>query len=234
MADAERVRHIYDKQATRYDAVASRPWIEALRADLFKRARGDVLELGVGTGATFAHYPGGLDSLTGLDISEGMLAIARPKAADLPFPVNLRIADFQSLPFPDASFDTVACSLALCGIPDPARLFSEIRRVLRPGGTLAYVTWLQDERPFAPDRVFDALLDEYGFDDEPGDGRSGDIPSVERAIAELRRAGFADVTARRTMLEHDFGVDGYIGFLTEFDEEDLFASMARRGYRRGS
>ena len=147
MAEAEKVRRIYDKLAPRYDASMSRPWVDALRADLFGRAQGDVLEVGVGTGATFAHYPANLASLTGLDISEGMLALARPRAVSLPFPVTLRVADFQTLPFPSASFDTVTSSLALCGISDPLRLFAEIRRVLRPGGQLLAMEHIQPPNP---------------------------------------------------------------------------------------
>src|SRR5512133_4213600 len=126
MAEARKVRRIYDKLAPEYDTRENRPWVEALRADLFGRAQGDVLELGVGTGATFAHYPANLASLTALDISEGMLALARSRAASLPFPVTLQVADFPTLPFPAASFDTVTSSQALCGIPDPGRLFAEV------------------------------------------------------------------------------------------------------------
>ncbi len=147
MAGAPRVRRIYDRHAADYDRRENRSWQEALRADLFGRARGDVLELGVGTGVTFAHYPSTLVSLTGLDISEGMLARARAKAASLPFPVTLRVADFQTLPFADSSFDTVTSSLALCGIPDPRLLFAEIRRVLRPGGRLLALEHIRPPNP---------------------------------------------------------------------------------------
>jgi ubiquinone/menaquinone biosynthesis C-methylase UbiE len=147
MAEADRVRQIYDKRAAAYDAVMDRGWVDTLRAGLFGQARGDVLEIGVGTGATFAHYTPDLASLTALDISEGMLAQARPKTAALPFPVTLQVADFQTLPFPAASFDTVTSSLALCGIPDPARLFAEIRRVLRPGGRLLALEHIRPPNP---------------------------------------------------------------------------------------
>ncbi len=147
MAGAPLVRRIYDKKAAHYDTRENPSWPEPLRADLFARARGDVLELGVGTGATFAHYPSTLASLTGLDISEGMLAQARPKAISLPFPVTLRAADFQTLPFTDSSFDTVTSSLALCGIPDPRLLFAEIRRVLRPGGRLLALEHIRPPNP---------------------------------------------------------------------------------------
>ena len=95
------------------------------------------------------------------------------------------------------------------------------------------MTWLADERAFAPDRIFDALLDEFGFEDEPGRRRTGDIPSVERAAGELRRAGFRDVDGpSRRLLDHAFTVDGYIAFLTEFDEECLFEEMRRDERRR--
>ena len=76
-----------------------------------------------------------------------------------------------------------------------------------------------------PDATFDDVLDELDFEERGGDGRSGDIPSVERAAGELRRAGFSDVTARGGMLEHRFSVEGYIAFLVEFDEETLFAEL---------
>jgi ubiquinone/menaquinone biosynthesis C-methylase UbiE len=136
MANARQVQRLYDRKASRYDAATASRLLDALRAPLFARASGDVLELGVGTGATFAHYPDTLRSLTALDISGEMLGRARPRTLRLPFPVRLVQHDFQTLDFPAASFDTVTASLGLCGVPDPARLFGEVRRVLRPGGHL--------------------------------------------------------------------------------------------------
>jgi ubiquinone/menaquinone biosynthesis C-methylase UbiE len=65
-----------------------------------------------------------------------MLAIARQRAADLGRDVTLREADAEHLPFDDASFDTVACALALCTIPSPVAALGEMRRVLAPGGRL--------------------------------------------------------------------------------------------------
>ena len=146
MAEAERVQAIYDKRAARYDA-SNPAWQERLRGELFSRARGDALEIGVGSGATFAHYLARLSSLTGLDVSEAMLQLARAKAERLPYPVRLQMADFQTLPFPDGSFDTVVSSLALCGIPDPASLFAEIKRVLRPGGQLLALEHIRPPNP---------------------------------------------------------------------------------------
>lgn len=136
MATAQRVQKIYDRLAQRYDLVARNQTLEKLRSALFSQARGAVLELGVGTGATFRHYPETLSSLTALDVSSTMLHAAQIMSLSLPFPVRLMQCDFQTLPFSDQSFDTVVSSLAFCGIPDPACLFAEVRRVLKPGGQL--------------------------------------------------------------------------------------------------
>jgi hypothetical protein len=94
------------------------------------------------------------------------------------------------------------------------------------------VTWLADRSAFAPDRIFDALLDEYGFEDAAGDDRHGDIPSVAIAASELRHAGFRDVSAEGAELVHPFTVPSYIAFLTEFDETTLFEDMTRSERRR--
>ena len=56
-------------------------------------------------------------------------------------------------------------------------------------------------------------------------GRPGDLPSVDRAAGELRRAGFGDVSARAGELVHRFTVEGYIGFMAEFHEETLIAGL---------
>ncbi len=145
MADAEKVRRIYNQEAASYDQRSRGP--EAMRGRLFGRARGEVLEVGVGTGATFAHYPADLHRLTALDISEEMLARAEAKAARLPYPVELRRADFQTLPFADGAFDTVVSSLALCGISDPMLMFAEIKRVLRPHGQLLALEHIRPPNP---------------------------------------------------------------------------------------
>jgi ubiquinone/menaquinone biosynthesis C-methylase UbiE len=135
MASSKRVQEIYQRHAANYDASMRSNTLDDMRANLFSRAIGDVLELGIGTGATLKHYAG-ISSLTGLDLSEAMISKAREKASDVSFKTDFRVQDFQTLGFESASFDTVTSSLGLCGIPDPQRLFLEVRRVLRPGGKL--------------------------------------------------------------------------------------------------
>ncbi|MFI7120069.1 class I SAM-dependent methyltransferase [Amycolatopsis sp. NPDC049868] len=99
------------------------------------QASGDVLEVAVGTGLNLPLYPGEV-TLTGIDLSDGMLAIARGRAERLGHPVTLRRADAHDLPFDDDSFDTVVCTLGLCAIPDDGKALREMARVLRPGGKL--------------------------------------------------------------------------------------------------
>ena len=138
-----------------------------------------------------------------------------------------RVAPADSLPVRDGAFDAAISSFVLQLVPNRFLAIREARRALRPGGVLAYVTWLIDDRIFRPDIEFDALLDTIGVGARELDDRPGDIPSASAAAAQLRRAGFRGVEVERTILDHQFSVDGYVGFLSEFDEEDLISSLSK-------
>ncbi len=112
------------------------------RAWACSRATGETLEVAVGSGLNLGLYPAEI-GLTGLDLSEEMLEIARHRAAELGRQVDLRIADAHELPFPDEKFDTVVCTYSLCNIPDHHRAVGEMKRVLRPGGNLVLVDHIQ-------------------------------------------------------------------------------------------
>lgn len=134
--ETNRIRRIYEKEAPKYDRqmrffdwalfAGGREWV-------CSQAEGDVLEIAVGTGRNLRHYPDGM-KLTGVEFSPAMLEIARKAAADLGRTIDVRVGDAQALDFPDQSFDTVVCTLALCTIPDDRAAVSETKRVLRPGG----------------------------------------------------------------------------------------------------
>jgi len=236
--------HRVDDMAAGYErwwAPVLRPSAHALLDELGPIMEGgvvDVLDVGVGTGnltrTALTRWPG--IRVTGLDASSEMVGTVEALLAEAGDGLRGRftgtVAFAAEMPFPDASFDLAMSSFVLQLVPNRAKALREIRRVLRPGGHLAYVTWLFDERVFPPDRVFDALLDEFGFEDEEDRPRNGDVPSVDRAIGELRHAGFRDVTASRATLDHAFTVESYIAFLTEFDEVSLFEEMDRRDRRR--
>lgn len=134
----ERVRRHYDRSAGSYDRIIS--WAEKAlfgggREWVCSQARGEVLEIAVGTGRNFPFYPEGV-RLTGIELSPKMLDLARRRARELGRDADLRVGDAHNLPFPDASFDTVVATLALCTIPDDRRALAEAARVLRPGGQL--------------------------------------------------------------------------------------------------
>lgn len=133
-----KARRVWEAVAPRYDRDISffekvqfgggREWV-------CSRATGRVLDVAIGTGRNLPFYPPEV-TLTGVELSPAMLAIARDRATELGRDVDLREADAQALPFDDAAFDTVVCTLSLCAIPDHARAIAEMARVLRPGGKL--------------------------------------------------------------------------------------------------
>ncbi|UUV28668.1 methyltransferase domain-containing protein [Amycolatopsis roodepoortensis] len=144
----ERLRDVWDRYASRYDRDMG--FVERLqfgggREWVCSQAGGDVLEVAIGTGRNLPHYPAGV-TLTGLDLSPAMLDIARIRAVELGRDVELCEGDAQELPFPDASFDTVVCTLGLCGVPDDRAAIGEMYRVLRPGGTLLLLDHIGSHR----------------------------------------------------------------------------------------
>jgi ubiquinone/menaquinone biosynthesis C-methylase UbiE len=135
---AARQRRVWNKAAPGYDrqiAFFDKNWFGGGRQWLGQRARGRVLEIAVGTGRNLPYYPADV-TLTGIELSPEMLAIARQRAVTLDRDADLREGDAEHLSFDDDAFDTVLCALALCTIPSPAAALGEMRRVLRPGGRL--------------------------------------------------------------------------------------------------
>ena len=192
----------------------------------------DLLDVGSGTGAL------AIDALrrwphlhvTGVDPSTGMLDVARRLADEsLPRDVAARYETVRGwadeLDADDASFDLAVSSFVLQLVPSRAAALREIRRVLKPGGTLAWVAWQRTDRPYAPDRVVNDVLDRYGFDPPEPEGRNGDLASPEAAAAAMRKAGLRDVHAWSEDLAHPWAAADYLAFFTQFDEESLFAEL---------
>ena len=129
---------VWDAMAPRYDkdiAFFEKIQFGGGREWVCSRAAGRVLEVAIGTGRNLEFYPPDV-TITGIELSPAMLAIARQRATELGRDVDLREGDAQALPFDDASFDTVVCTLSLCTIPNHGKAIGEMARVLRPGGQL--------------------------------------------------------------------------------------------------
>ena len=252
--DARGMTQNQQTQAGRYDEFSrgyARWWAPvigptAIRvlelADADARADGArILDIGTGTGTlaieAVRRWPQA--TVTGVDVSAGMISVAKATAEEeLPARDSRRlefvIAPAEELPGADGAYDVAISSFVLQLVANRARVLREARRVLRPGGLLAWVTWHAGRgSTFRPDEAFDAALDEVGVGarEEP-DGRSGDIPSPEAAIAQLRRAGFTDAYARIDSLEHRWTTRSYRDFMIEYDERDTIADLPSRDRER--
>ena len=128
------------------DKTLGHPRIEARRAALVSQARGKVLEIGFGSGATLPFYdPAKVSNLTVVEPSEGMNKRAAGRLAASPVPVISVPGAGEKLPFDDASFDTVVTCLTLCSVSDVPKVLAEIRRVLKPGGQFLFLEHVLSE-----------------------------------------------------------------------------------------
>jgi ubiquinone/menaquinone biosynthesis C-methylase UbiE len=146
--ELERTRKFWDRFAADYDRRMERT--ERLlfpggRQWACGQAAGKVLEVAVGTGRNLPYYGPGV-TLTGIDLSPGMLAVARDRARDLGLDADLRTGNAEDLEFGDAEFDTVLCTISLCNIPDYRAAIAEMYRVLRPGGHLVLLDHVASDR----------------------------------------------------------------------------------------
>jgi ubiquinone/menaquinone biosynthesis C-methylase UbiE len=118
------------------------PW----RKKLLAKAKGKILEIGVGTGINFPYYPYGAD-VTAIDVSDSMLVFARKKASELGLSFNLIEGDVQHLMFPDNSFDTVIATFVFCSVPDPVQGLKELMRVVKPTGQILLLEHVRIDTP---------------------------------------------------------------------------------------
>jgi ubiquinone/menaquinone biosynthesis C-methylase UbiE len=137
---------------------------------------GRVVEIGFGSGLNVPHYPPDLEVVFAVEPSAVALRQAEPRIAASPVPVSHIGLDGQDIPLLDASCDAALVTFALCTVPDAQQALSEVRRVLRPGGTVHFV--------------------EHGLSPEPG------LAKWQHRIEPLRcrPAGGCHLTRDPTML----------------------------------
>ena len=143
----ETVRRRYNRNAVIYDVI-DRSISGKQRRELLNVATGDILEVGVGTGANLPYYPEGA-RVTGIDLSPGMLKKAKERASSLSLGagIHLEEMDVEELPFPDQTFDTIVTSCVYCSVPDPVKGMKEMRRVLKDDGEILMLEHMRSENP---------------------------------------------------------------------------------------
>lgn len=149
----------------------------------------EALDLCCGHGNVTAGLIGCGARVTGLDFSPAMLAMARDTVPEARFVEG----DAMNLEFDDAEFDVVTIGFGMPHVPDPPRVLREARRVLRPGGKLAFSVWCGPEVDTALGYVFGAIT-AHGHSDitlPPGPG-ANDYANPALSFPELETAGFKD------------------------------------------
>ncbi len=113
--------------------------IAPLRREALATARGDVLEIGFGTGLNLRYYPEAVAKVIAIEPNVGMGKRAAKRIGESARKVELVHLEGEKLPLPDASVDTAVSTFTLCSVRDPAAVLSEIRRVLKPEGRFLFL-----------------------------------------------------------------------------------------------
>jgi SAM-dependent methyltransferase len=165
----------------------------------------DVLDVACGTGnATIPAAKAGA-RVTGLDFAPRLLEIARERAADAMVEIDFLEGDAQELPFEDAAFERVVSTFGHMFAPDHERTASEMKRVLRPGGVIAFACWSPEG---AIGRMFRVTADL--LPPPPGDPPS--LWGTEEHVRDL----FGDAEFERREIEwSDDSVESYARFMLE-------------------
>jgi len=147
--EKRQVQRAYELYAPIYDFIFD--WIfapgrAAAIARLALQPNDRVLEVGIGTGLNLPLYPASV-RLTGIDLSQEMLDKAVERVQTLAMPnVTLKVMDATSMDFGENEFDKVVATYTISAVPDPVSVLREMRRIVRPGGTIVILNHFRSTR----------------------------------------------------------------------------------------
>lgn len=161
-----------------------------VRAEWIPQARGDVLEIGIGSGLNLPLYSSDVRRVYGVDPSLELQRMARKRAAGQPVAIDFILqAAEEPLPLGDESIDTVVMMWTLCSIANPLKALQQMKRVLKVTGSVLFV-----EHGRAPDRDVAVWQDRL----TPAWKRIGGGCHLNRKIDELIVAAGFQITELRT------------------------------------
>ena len=164
------------------DKVMARKPNRAVRARVCEGLRGTVVEVGFGTGLNTPYYPSEVSRVVAIEPSPVCMRIAEPRISQASVPVEYGGLTGEQLDLPSAEFDAVLSTWTLCTIPDLQAALTEVRRILKPGGSLHFV-----EHGHAPD----AKVARWQERLEPINKRlAGGCHLTRRISEEIEHAGF--------------------------------------------
>lgn len=172
-------------------------WVKAVRA-LLPREPCDVLDVGTGTGflafiaASLGHR------VTGVDLAEGMLAVARAEADRRGLRPRLITGDAVAPDFPDASFDVVTNRHLLWTLLEPETAFANWRRLLRPGGYVLAFDGLWPGMPTSSDER-NGFFERFYTPEVRAAIPGMHVDSMDALVEMFRGAGFTRASVRPTM-----------------------------------
>lgn len=129
------------------DWAVQRDAFQAERRLVLSPARGEVLEIGFGTGLNLPHYPASVTTLVTVDPADMLPARVAARLRAVAFPVEIVHGTAEALPFDAERFDSVVSTWTLCTVPDPIAALKEIARVLKPGGRFLFTEHGRSDDP---------------------------------------------------------------------------------------
>jgi ubiquinone/menaquinone biosynthesis C-methylase UbiE len=153
-------RPLFARLQARAAAVEERRGGAERRRQLLDGLAGRVVEVGAGSGVSFAHYPAAVTELIAVEPEPGLRGRAEEAAAAAPVSVTVLDGMAEDLPLEDASVDAAVLAGVLCSVPDPAVVLRELARVVRPGGELRFYEHVlaRNDRLASFQRLLDATV----------------------------------------------------------------------------
>jgi ubiquinone/menaquinone biosynthesis C-methylase UbiE len=146
-APGDRPRRVFSRFYARISPRLEDEGMAALRHELLDGLTGDIVEIGAGNGLNFAHYPDTVTKVHAIEPEPYLRALATRAAETAAVPVTVLAGTADRLPLPDDSLDAAVLCLVMCSLDDRAAALAEIRRVLRPNGTLRFLEHTIAETP---------------------------------------------------------------------------------------